>query len=173
MLRTKVVACVQGVGEIRCKLSSIELLVSLLDLDWKKIPCIDALDYRITLRNSLAFSTIARSFGSDNNRLPFSFSDNSFFSVNCATDDGSKLSKSFLTWGSNGKNQTKGLNGIFFLSKLMLINKKWRITYLKVSLIWRIVGQLISANACEKTSNSNSFLSSWIGTPHSSSWKDA
>uniref|UniRef100_A0A2P2J9F7 Uncharacterized protein n=1 Tax=Rhizophora mucronata TaxID=61149 RepID=A0A2P2J9F7_RHIMU len=40
---------------------------------------------------------IARSFGSDSNRFPLTFSDSSFFSVNRATEDGSKLSKSSLT----------------------------------------------------------------------------
>lgn len=45
-------------------------------------------------------------------------------------------------------------------------------TCLNMSLWLRIVGQVCSANACENTRSSNSFLSSSrTGTPHSSSWK--
>jgi len=45
-------------------------------------------------------------------------------------------------------------------------------TCLNMSLWLRMVGQVCSANACENTRSSNSFLSlSTTGTPHSSSWK--
>ena len=48
---------------------------------------------------------MARSFGSDNNELSFIFSVSNFFSVNCATDDGSKFSKSFLQHLLNTRSQ--------------------------------------------------------------------
>ena len=64
---------------------------------------IQNIDFGVTLSNCLAFSTMARSFGSDNNELPFIFSVSNFLSVNCAIDDGSKFSKSFLSHVSNSK----------------------------------------------------------------------
>uniref|UniRef100_A0A0A9CMI5 Uncharacterized protein n=1 Tax=Arundo donax TaxID=35708 RepID=A0A0A9CMI5_ARUDO len=46
-------------------------------------------------------------------------------------------------------------------------------TSLKVSLLLRIAGHAISTSAPDRTSISNSFLSSCTGTPHSWSWKAA
>lgn len=55
----------------------------------------------ITLTICLAFSTTARSFGSESIMLPFSFSERNLSSLNFETDSGSKLSKSFLQGFSN------------------------------------------------------------------------
>lgn len=49
-----------------------------------------------TLTICLAFSSTARSFGSESIKLPFTFRERSLFSSYRATDDASKLSKYFL-----------------------------------------------------------------------------
>jgi hypothetical protein len=109
----------------------------------------------ITFNNSCAFSTIVRSLCSDSRDLAGLHGPKNFFSFNFDTNWGSKSMKTSL-WNADG--DWWYLSVWWVVRLFSTLDKK--IAYLKVSLLLRITGHAISANAPDRTSISNSFL--WI-----------